>query len=343
MRWSNILIAALLIGSTAPAIAGIGGTFDQGYSTETQTVSEVGRRVTIEDDSTRKSDGATFPNTISFSIQDVIPLPIWMDGSTAVLPLRCKSGTCMTPDRDSWGIKFGTLAEAQQWVAVHFGGGISAANNCAAATNRNGRLSSTVTLSPGGMADGHLYTGDGVVYVIHNGQKDAYSASSGFVTYLESDDSAHVYRLNPGTWRIEPGCYVHRIANAGVLGTASLSSTVTYSEKAPAAPAAPATPVASGALTGSAWAARWNQSLATCRTWAEAQSEAFPNAFDRCMREQAPKTTTTTTTTVVSGAGAPSALATPWNQAVATCRTWAEAQSEAFPNAFDRCMRSNGH
>jgi hypothetical protein len=97
------------------------------------------------------------------------------------------------------------------------------------------RSADQVTLTSGGSQEGHFCSSDGRISIIHNGRKDAYGQSSGFVTYLQSEDSGKEYRFNAGSWKILPGCYTHRIANATVVGTAQLTSSVYYSPQKGAA------------------------------------------------------------------------------------------------------------
>jgi hypothetical protein len=157
--------------------------------------------------------------------------------------LSCKVGANCFDDPGSVNldvehISFSSLAAAQQWKNQYFGGGGSprAAANCQQdpAIGYGKQLANNVTTTTAGMVDGHFYTADGDIFVVHHIYQDANGMVAAAATYLESSDGT-TYRLNPGHWKIKPGCYIHR-APASVLGYGKFTSSVFFKNKPPSKP-----------------------------------------------------------------------------------------------------------
>lgn len=91
------------------------------------------------------------------------------------------------------------------------------------------RRSSVVQITAGTNVQSSFCTVDGKITVAHSCQgKDAFSDCSGGVTLLEGPSTQ---RLGPGTHSIPSGCYTHKLASAGVGGSAILTSSVWYNSK----------------------------------------------------------------------------------------------------------------
>jgi hypothetical protein len=318
MRKVLSLTTALVVGAATPVFAESWHPDDHHFM-ET-SVSEAGGRITYNEAGSATVYGSpySFNNRYTFNRAGVHVTYVGTDGmfkSTYKIIVVCNSGNCINFNNtgtDTASLKFANLAEAQQWAERirSSGGGANAAASCQQdpSVRYGAQLANTVTLTVGGAADGHFYTADGIVNVVHRGYHDANGMTSGFQTYLEGDNG-QVYRLGPGKWQIQPGCYTHRTANASVLGTGSLTSTVLFTNK-------------TAARNGPALSNAELEAKSACHSWALRQLEPA-SALDQCMKSP-------------SGYARYKQQAQTW----ADCNTWAGKQPGSFRSALDRCMKA---